>query len=228
MPYVIEPMLLSDINEVAEVERQCFSNPWPASAYRRELRESSTNRYVVVRWVHPTARRRPPAVWPPAGSTGRAWLSRWLPGLFPPIDAPTNPYPIAGFAGLWLMVDQAHVTTIGIAPNHRGRHIGELLFMRMVELALDSHATWLTLEVRVSNSVAQNLYRKYGLSITGTRRRYYSDNGEDAYTMGSEPLSSQAFQQRLARLRADLAATIARQEAEEATATVLRTATEKG
>jgi ribosomal-protein-alanine N-acetyltransferase len=63
-------------------------------------------------------------------------------------------------------------------------------------------ANWVTLEVRVSNTVAQNLYRKYGMHIAGTRKRYYSDNGEDAYIMWSEPLSSPAFQERLTTLRA--------------------------
>ena len=215
MPYVIEPMQLGDVPEVSQVERECFTNPWPASAYRRELRETATNRYVVVRWVHPSAQRRTPLVWPAAGSPLRAWLGGWLPHLFPPVEAPANPYPIAGFAGLWLMVDEAHVTTIGIAPAHRGRRIGELLFLKMVDLAVERRATWLTLEVRVSNTVAQNLYRKYGLTITGTRKRYYSDNGEDAYMMSSEPLQSPAFHARLARLRADLQTVIARQEAEE-------------
>ncbi len=217
MPYVIEPMQIGDVPEVSQVERECFTNPWPASAYRRELRETATNRYVVVRWVHPSAQRRTPLVWPAAGSPLRAQLGRWLPGLFPPVDMPANPYPIAGFAGLWLMVDEAHVTTIGIAPAHRGRRIGELLFLQLVDLAVERRATWLTLEVRVSNTVAQNLYRKYGLTITGTRKRYYSDNGEDAYMMSSEPLQSPACQARIARLRADLQTVLARQEAEEGT-----------
>ena len=95
------------------------------------------------------------------------------------------------------MVDEAHVTTIGVAPEHRGKHIGEMLFLALVDIALEMRANWLTLEVRVSNTVAQNLYRKYGMQIAGTRKRYYSDNGEDAYIMWSEPLSSPAFQRTL-------------------------------
>jgi ribosomal-protein-alanine N-acetyltransferase len=153
----------------------------------------------VARYTGPQARRR-------AGSSDSAgWrraLERVLPWIAPPAADPPSPYPIAGFAGLWLMVDEAHVTTIGEAPEHRGKHIGEMLFLALIDIAMEMKANWLTLEVRVSNSVAQNLYRKYGMQVAGTRKRYYSDNGEDAYIMWSEPLSSPAFQERLAKLRA--------------------------
>lgn len=199
MPYSIEPMSQADVDEVSAVERECFATPWPTSAYRRELRTPESNRYIVARYSGPQARRR-------AGSGDSAgWrraLERILPWVAPPAPSPANPDPIAGFAGLWLMVDEAHVTTIGVAPEHRGKHIGEMLFLALVDIAMEMKANWLTLEVRVSNTVAQNLYRKYGMQIAGTRKRYYSDNGEDAYIMWSEPLSSPAFQERLVKLRA--------------------------
>jgi len=215
MPYIIEPMQIADVPEVSAVEKECFTSPWPASAYRRELKNAAANRYVVVRWVHPSARRHAPAAWPPPGSALRERLGRFFPALFPPLDVPSSPYPIVGFAGLWLMVDEAHVTTIGVAPGHRGRRVGEMLFLRMLDIAVEMRATWLTLEVRVSNDVAQNLYRKYGLQTAGTRKHYYSDNGEDAYLMWSEPLHSPAFHTRLATLRAQFQEYAARQEAAE-------------
>ncbi len=216
MPYLIEPMQQADVPEVSDVEKQCFASPWPASAYRRELRNPQANRYVVARWVHPAARRRTPGLWPAANSPLRARLTRILPALFPPVELPPARYPIAGFAGLWLMIDEAHVTTIGVATAHRGRHLGELLFLTMLDTATSLGAHWLTLEVRVSNEVAQRLYRKYGLQIAGTRKHYYSDNGEDAYLMSSDPLQSPAFQERVRGLRADLTAYLARQDSAEA------------
>ncbi|MGI8589034.1 MAG: ribosomal protein S18-alanine N-acetyltransferase [Chloroflexia bacterium] len=215
MPYVIEPMQIGDVPEVAEVEKECFSTPWPESAYRRELRNPASNRYVVCRWVHQSARRQSAGGWPPPGSPLRERLGRWLPALFPPSPDLVSPYPVAGFAGLWLMVDEAHVTTIGVAPPHRGRHVGEMLFLTMIDAALDMRATWLTLEVRVSNTVAQNLYKKYGLTVASTRRHYYSDDGEDAYLMWSKPLHSVAFREKLEGLRSELAVNLARQNAEE-------------
>lgn len=215
MPYVVEPMQVADVPEVSEVEKQCFASPWPASAYRRELKDPRANRYVVVRWVHPSARRWGPPAWLPAESPLRAHLSRLLPGLFPPVAVPSSPYPIVGFAGLWLMGEQAHVTTIGVAPAYRGRRLGELLFLTMINTALEMNARWLTLEVRVSNRVAQNLYKKYSLQTAGTRKHYYSDNGEDAYLMWSDDLKSPAFQARLGTLRAEFQERLARLEAEE-------------
>jgi ribosomal-protein-alanine N-acetyltransferase len=215
MPYIIEQMQMADVPEVSAVEKECFASPWPASAYRRELRNPQANRYEVARWVHPSARRRPPSVWPPAGSPLRHRLGEIFPAIFPPIEPPSSPYPIAGFAGLWLMGEEAHVTTIGVALAHRGRHVGELLFLTMIDIALEQRSAWLTLEVRVSNRVAQNLYQKYGLTIAGTRKHYYSDDGEDAYLMWSEPLQSPAFRDRLSRLRAEFQARMVRQDAEE-------------
>ncbi|HEY0072438.1 MAG TPA: ribosomal-protein-alanine N-acetyltransferase, partial [Chloroflexia bacterium] len=72
--------------------------------------------------------------------------------------------------------------------------------------AAEMKAARVTLEVRVSNLPAQALYRKYGLEVAGVRKRYYSDNGEDAYIMWSEPVTAPHFQERIRRLREDLAA----------------------
>jgi len=69
---------------------------------------------------------------------------------------------IIGFAGLWLMVDEAHITTIAMHPDFRRRGLGEFLLVSMIDIAYDINARWVTLEVRVSNYNAQNLYRKYG------------------------------------------------------------------
>jgi [ribosomal protein S18]-alanine N-acetyltransferase len=119
-------------------------------------------------------------------------------------DVNSSDSAIVGYAGLWLMVDEAHVTTIGIHPAHRGHGAGELLFLGLADIAREMHAHRLTLEVRVSNLSAQALYRKYGLEIAGVRKRYYSDNGEDAYIMWSEPLSSPEYESRVSALRKQL------------------------
>jgi ribosomal-protein-alanine N-acetyltransferase len=113
--------------------------------------------------------------------------------------------PVVGYAGLWLMVDEAHVTTIGVHPAHRGQGVGELLFVGLADIAQQMKARRITLEVRVSNTTAQALYRKYGLEVAGVRKRYYSDNGEDAYIMWSDPIDSPAFKSRIEKHREELA-----------------------
>jgi [ribosomal protein S18]-alanine N-acetyltransferase len=111
---------------------------------------------------------------------------------------------IAGFAGLWLMVDEAHVTTFAIAAPWRRNHLAERLLVALLDIALDRRATEATLEVRLSNLPARRLYEKFGFRPVGIRPRYYSDNNEDALIMTTEPLRSPEMVARLAERRAAL------------------------
>lgn len=90
---------------------------------------------------------------------------------------------IVGYGGMWMIVDEAHVTNIAIDPQVRGKHLGEALLQRMMVLAISLGAQRMTLEVRVSNKVAQRLYEKMGFTSYGVRKRYYTDNNEDALIM---------------------------------------------
>ena len=205
MPYSIEPMQQEDVAEVSQVERRCFTNPWPTSAYRRELRYPEHNHYIVLR-------RGAGRAAAPAEERSRSGLS-----LFPfgRRSEPPPREPILGFGGMWVMLDEAHITTIGVVPELRRRSLGELLFVTLVEEAIRRRARWVTLEVRVSNQGAQALYEKYGFTRQGVRKRYYSDNGEDAYIMWSPELTNPETQARYRELRALLdAKLVARERAE--------------
>ena len=111
---------------------------------------------------------------------------------------------IVGFAGLWIMVDEAHVTTFAVDPRWRRRGVGERMLLALLDLAVARRAREATLEVRLSNLPARKLYEKHGFRPVGIRVRYYSDNGEDALIMTTEPLSSPAMRERMDRLRAAL------------------------
>lgn len=111
---------------------------------------------------------------------------------------------IVAYAGIWIMVDEAHVTTFAVHPAWRRRHIGERLLVALLDLALDRQAREATLEVRLSNLAARRLYEKYGFRPVGIRPRYYSDDGEDALIMTTEELASPTMRDRIARLRAAL------------------------
>ncbi len=111
---------------------------------------------------------------------------------------------IVGYGGIWLMVDEAHVTTFAVHPQYRRRRIGERLLIALLDLALAREAREATLEVRLSNLPARRLYEKYGFRPVGIRPRYYSDNGEDALIMTTEPLDLPAMQERVVRLRAEV------------------------
>jgi [ribosomal protein S18]-alanine N-acetyltransferase len=106
------------------------------------------------------------------------------------------------YAGIWLMVDEAHITTFAVLPLWRRRGIGGRLLLALLQLAVDHGARVATLEVRISNVAARALYQRFGFRPVGVRPRYYSDNAEDALIMTSAPLSSADMRRRLAALAA--------------------------
>jgi ribosomal-protein-alanine N-acetyltransferase len=193
-------MRLRDIAEVVQIERESFSMTWPANSYRRELEQNRMARYVVARYE--PAPGEPPA--PRLREPRRPFPLSLLPfaGERPPID---DLPPVVGYGGLWMMVDEAHVTSVAVRPDFRGRGLGELLMLTLFEVGLRLGARWMTLEVRVSNQVARGLYAKLGFREAGVRPRYYTDNNEDAVIMWSEELRSAAFRERYAKIKQELA-----------------------
>jgi len=100
---------------------------------------------------------------------------------------------IAGYVGLWFMVDEAHIISIAVRDASRRLGLGELLLMGAVELAMARRAQLITLEARITNFPAHALYEKYGFQRTGTRKRYYADNQEDAVIMSAESILSSSY-----------------------------------
>lgn len=90
---------------------------------------------------------------------------------------------ILGYAGMWLVLDEAHITNVAIRRDERGKGLGRMLMTALIRLAADSGMQWMGLEVRAGNEAAQNLYRSLGFFRIGKRPRYYEDNGEDAILM---------------------------------------------
>ncbi|MBS8267056.1 ribosomal-protein-alanine N-acetyltransferase [Mesobacillus boroniphilus] len=90
---------------------------------------------------------------------------------------------IVGYCGVWLIIDEAHITNIALLPEYRGMKLGEALMAKVMGLARELGALRMTLEVRVSNVRAQNLYRKFGFEEGAIRKQYYTDNMEDAIVM---------------------------------------------
>jgi ribosomal-protein-alanine N-acetyltransferase len=111
---------------------------------------------------------------------------------------------IVGYAGLWLMVDEAHITTFAVHPRYRRRRVGHRMLQRLFEISEEVGAEWLTLEVRVSNLGAQKLYEKFGFRRAGIRRHYYSDNNEDALIMWTDRLRDASVRERLDAIREEL------------------------
>ena len=196
--FVVEPMRLEHIPAVSAIEKLSFPQPWPQNAYRREITENRMAHYVVARRLgRPTQQPTTPSQAPPPPSSdilGR--LGRLLrppePTRSPQLEEELRS--IVGYAGIWVMTDEAHITTIASHPDVRGMGVGEFLLVALIHRGIEVGARWMTLEVRASNMVAQNLYRKYTFKEMGVRRRYYSDNGEDALVMWTDAMDSDSFQ----------------------------------
>jgi ribosomal-protein-alanine N-acetyltransferase len=196
-------MTMSDVPRVIEIERLAYPSTWPPSAYRKELQENRWAHYIVLR-DRKIQEDRPAVMVPEPEKLRRIFPLSLLP------NRPTSVMPtpelasIIGFAGLWLMVDEAHITTIAMHPDYRRRGLGELMLVHLIEIAYSIGAKWVTLEVRVSNYNAQNLYRKYGFREAGLRHKYYSDNQEDALIMWTDEINSPSYKQKFQELRAAL------------------------
>lgn len=88
-----------------------------------------------------------------------------------------------GYAGFWNVSGEGGITNVAVLPEYRRTGVGSRLIKKMIDAARSLNLEMLTLEVRKSNISAQGLYKKYGFDIIGERKRYYSDNGEDAWIM---------------------------------------------
>lgn len=186
-------MTPQDIPAIMDIEMESFAVPWSARAYDYEIHHNEMAHYYAVRLPAPgvsvVTQERP---------------SRWR-RLFGRADhEKSNGGELTGliaYGGFWLMVDEAHISTVATHPQWRRRGIGELLLLAMIDAATEIGARWMTLEARVSSVAAQALYRKYGFDVTGTRRNYYSDNGEDALIMTTPPITTIEYQRQLEGLK---------------------------
>jgi ribosomal-protein-alanine N-acetyltransferase len=111
---------------------------------------------------------------------------------------------IVAFAGVWLMVDDAHITTFSVHPDWRRRGVGQQLLMGVADIAREIGARRLTLEVRASNEAAQRLYERFGFEIVGRRPAYYTDDAEDALIMTTPPLEHPPQARLLGAIREEL------------------------
>lgn len=184
--YLLRPMTYDDIPAVMAIERSSFTSAWPQGAYEKELENRLARYLVAVRLGGPEPERR--------------GVRRHLGRLLPRAHSRRSD-DIVGFAGVWLMVDEAHIVTLAVRPDARRQGVGELLVLGALELAYAHGMARVTLEVRASNEAAQKLYERCGFRRAGVRLRYYTDNNEDAVVMTTPPLHEPAFRTLFERLR---------------------------
>lgn len=96
---------------------------------------------------------------------------------------------VVGYCGMWLILDEAHITNVAVHPDYRQKNIGKSLMLEMINLAVQNGSTGMTLEVRPTNTAARRLYEQLGFEEKGRRKRYYTDNNEDAIIMWKNNLA---------------------------------------
>lgn len=201
MHYIVRCMQDKDIPQAIEIDHEAFPTQWPKPSYtsfKQELR----NRLACYVVVTKPAENETAA----QNSESKGFLYKLLhifdqERLFgEDITSPLKEC-IVGIAGFWIMVDEAHITTLATRNAYRRQGVGERLLLQIIEMASKLHADVVTLEVRVSNKQAQTLYEKYGFHRVGMRRAYYTDNGEDAVIMTTDSLTSNDFQSRFQHLK---------------------------
>ena len=214
---LLRPMRAADVAAVVTLDRLSFATPWSTSAFRHEVIGSDHSHMLILeRADAPLGQSERPgwrSLRPRSDGTrflrplsdGTRFLQRqsrpqsagtrsWWRGR----AAPAHP---AGYGGLWVIEDEGHISTLAVQPSERGQRWGELILSALMQRALTAGAEYIVLEVRVSNQVAQALYRKYDFACVGRRRRYYADT-EDAYTMrlDMDEAAQAIFQERRAAL----------------------------
>ena len=203
MSYYVRMMCREDLAQIAEIDREAFPTQWPPANYRREL-ENRLAHYIVACDKSKKVEESKVEAVPGDGSS---WLATKVRSLFNinrflgnEVYPSTKEY-VVGFAGIWMMADEAHITNIAMRESYRRQGVGELLLMSIIDLAIELNASFITLEVRASNTAAQSLYHKHGFNQAGLRRGYYTDNGEDAILMTTENITSAPFQAQRQQLK---------------------------
>lgn len=201
MNYAIRPMQLEDVLQVTEIDREAFLTLQPATSFKRELRHNKIARYFVVYEVDEQIENESSAGEedPSAPKSRLDRIMSAVKRLFS--SPPPTKQRIVGFAGMWFMANEAHLTTIAVREAYKRQGIGKLLLTSAINTAIECKAKLITLEVRSSNLTAQALYEKYGFYITGQRRGYYSDTKEDALIMATDTILSDSFQSNYQQLK---------------------------
>jgi ribosomal-protein-alanine N-acetyltransferase len=200
----VRSMQLGDISQVSGIEREAFPPPWPPTNFRRDLAVNTSTHYVVACDQSQRGNTHSPyADEATAPHSSRLHTIRMAIERLLRADHASSGQTdfIVGFAGVWFLVDEAHLATIAVSKEFRRQAVGEHLLIGVIDLAIEHNASLVTLEVRATNTAAQALYEKYGFAVVGLRPGYYSDNKEDAILMTVNDIRSPSYQDDFRRLR---------------------------
>lgn len=174
--FAVRKMVSDDLDQIHAIEKDAFPDLFPPSSFSAELKRPRAEYFVAhsikkIESLQDLGANLRPSIEKQlqyrSGYTGWEKGSQFL----------------AGFLGYWKMVDEIHIISIAVRRSFRRQGIGELLLQKALQESKHDKFDGVTLEVRKSNSAAKSLYAKYGFKFKGVRKRYYTDNHEDAHVM---------------------------------------------
>ncbi|MCL6433141.1 MAG: ribosomal protein S18-alanine N-acetyltransferase [Leptolyngbyaceae cyanobacterium HOT.MB2.61] len=181
-----QPLTEDLLPDAFELDQRCFGGLWTLDGYRREL-DSPNSALLILKagkeLVETRSRHKKAAFYSPTPLS--------LP------SPPSSPPPLLGIGCYWAILEEAHITVLGIAPEYHRQGLGQALFYALLRSAYLQGLERATLEVRISNQSALSLYQKFGFQEVGRRKKYYQDTGEDALVLWLGGLQSPAFLQNL-------------------------------
>jgi [ribosomal protein S18]-alanine N-acetyltransferase len=169
----INDLTSQKISEVVALDQYCFGGLWTADGYLREIDSSNSSLLVLS-----------------LGTTNSAKNNT---------EQKTDDFKIIGIACLWAIVEEAHITLLGVHPDYRRQGLGQMLLYTLLRDAVERELKWATLEVEASNSLAIALYEKFGFKTVGKRKGYYQKTGEDALILWHKGIAQPEFQADLAK-----------------------------
>ncbi len=159
----------ADAAAIAELEKECFARPWSYESVLYDLTENEKAVYVVAELAE---ERADAAEQLAADKDTQADASEAV-----------GAGKVCGYAGMWIVAGEGQITNVAVTKNARRMHAATAILNELFAEAADAGAECFTLEVRVSNEPAINLYKGFGFREAGLRKGYYEDNGEDALIM---------------------------------------------
>lgn len=167
----LQPLFANLLPEVVELDRLCFGGLWTIEGYQREL--DSPNSELLV-------------------------ISRLNVSVGDENEENISSESIIGIGCFWAILEEAHITIIGIHPDYRGMGLGKLMLCELLKKAVSRQLERATLEVRDGNNIAIEMYEKFGFKVAGRRKKYYHTTGEDALILWRGDLAKESFQKDLA------------------------------
>lgn len=203
MQYHVKIAEESDLHQLSSIEREAFSENWPPTNFGKEIKHKNNSVLVahIDGQVDPSQSLDMFSESENNGASIIFKIFQYVRKMIKTSDKKHNDLYILGYVSTRYMYDEAHVTSIAVRETHRGYGVGEFLLMESILEAIQNKFKTATLEVRISNKVAQSLYEKYGFKFVGTRKRYYSDNHEDAYIMTVEEIGSDNYLRKIQELK---------------------------